>query len=115
MADSITTIDAEQFKNSVFLTLSLKGLSFKRQVKDQNKIAAYFAQVKTEADLRRSQGIDVDLSHVAIAGMSGSGMPKAGKALTSTKTLLFSPALDALRQHLTDTKAAITAPPQYGG
>jgi hypothetical protein len=118
--DSITTIDASSFSNSVFITLSLKGLSFRRQIRDEAKLIEYLNQKASEIKAKRDAGAEVvdnsmaiEIPAAAIAALQSGKKKKGG--VTATKPLLLSPALDALRQHLTDTKNKITAPPQYGG
>lgn len=114
--DTITTLDAENFKDSVFVTLNLPSLSFRKQIKDQNKLIEYLNQLG--AEIAAKGGAEIDTSRVAVVTSNGS-IPKLngkkGKGITATKPLFYSPALDALKQHLTETKSKITSPPQYGG
>lgn len=115
--DKITTVNAEQFKDSVFFRIVLKMPSFKKQVKDAAALEQYLALRRAEKAAREAAGETVtDQSAVSYAG--NGDVPKnskAAKATSTTKTLLQSPALDALREHLQSAKHRICAPPQYGG
>jgi hypothetical protein len=113
--DNITTLDATQFKDSVFITIALRGISFKKQIRDQGKLEAYLAIMREEVAIRDASG-QPGSSSSAVSLPSGFSVAKGSKkAVGATKTLLFSPALDALREHLSMAKAKIVAPPQYGG
>lgn len=115
--NGIVEVNAEQFKDSVFVTIRTTGIGFRRQVRDQNKLAQYLAQLEAEVRAKQEAGEEVNTGAAAVTGSNGN-LPrntKAGKALTVTKTLIFSPALEALKKHLSQSKAKITSPPEYGG
>jgi hypothetical protein len=115
LMDTITTIEAEAFKNSIFFSINIPSMSFRKQIKDQGKLIDYLNQLAAEKAQREASGEAVDLSNVAIVTPSGS-IPKIGKnGINATKPLLACPQLDALRKHLSEAKAKITAFPQYGG
>lgn len=113
-----TLVEAERFKDSVFITLKLQTpSSFKKQVRNQDALLAYFSQREAEIAAKRAAG-DTEWTETPAISLPA-GSVKAGgkskKAVTATKTLLFSPALDALREHMNAVKQQIVAPPQYGG
>ncbi len=112
-------LDTEKFKDSVFVVVKVKKAGFRRKVKDPGKLLEYLEKLAAEVAAKRAIGEDVDLGRAAVSD-SGAMLRKAGngksKAATSTsKALLFSPALDALRSHLDASKSAICGPAQYGG
>jgi hypothetical protein len=120
--DRITTVDVSNFEHSVFFSIVVRGLSFSKQVKDHTKLLAYLQQKAQEIEARKAAGGEVnDNSGIVIPpeiinALKSEGSPKAKrKGITISKPLLSSKALDELQGHLTETKAAIVAPPQYGG
>lgn len=110
--DSGVLVDFEQFRDSVFFIIKILGLPFRKVVKDQTKIAAFFKQLEAEVLARKAAGQEVNGSTVAVSTPAG---VRGGKAVTATKSLLFSPQLEALRSHLSNAKARICGPAQYGG
>lgn len=114
--DSITTLDAEQFKDSVFLHVTVKGATpWTAKVTDADKVQQYLALQKAEIEAKQAAGERVDRSRIALEAPPGATGAAGKSALRMTKRLLYSPQFDALRKHLTDAKYTIVAPPQYGG
>lgn len=114
--DSITTLDAEQFKDSVFLHVTVKGATpWTAKVTDSEKAQAYLALQAAEIEAKTRAGERVDRSRIALEAAPGSAGAKGKSALRMTKRLLYSPQFDALRKHLSDAKYTIVAPPEYGG
>lgn len=114
--DSITTLDAEQFKDSVFLHVTVRGATpWSAKVTDADKVQQYLALQKAEIEAKQAAGEKIDRSRIALEAPAGAGDTKGKTALRMTKRLLYSPQFDALRKHLSDAKYAIVAPPQYGG
>jgi len=114
--DSITTLDAEAFKDSVFLHVSVKGATpWTAKVTNAEKVQEYHALQAAEIEAKKAGGETIDRSRIALESPSGASTGAGKTALRMTKRLLYSPQFDALRKHLTDAKYAIVAPPQYGG
>lgn len=116
--ERLTVIDAEKFKQSIFIAIKVRGLYFRRQEKDGAKLFQYFEQYRREIAERKARGEEVpaggsmlDLSAADLASMGSNKK----RATATTKRLLQSDKLDALWKHLNDTKAKITAPVKYGG
>lgn len=110
--DGGVLVDFEQFRDSVFFLIKIRGLPFKKTVKDQAAVAAFFKQLEAEREARKAAGQEVNGGTVAVSMPAG---VRGGKALSATKALLFSPALESLRSHLNGAKSAICGPAQYGG
>lgn len=114
--DSITTLDAEQFKDSVFIYVTVKGATpWSAKVTDADKARQYLELQAAEIAAKQAAGERVDRSRIALEAAPGAADAKSKTALRMTKRLLYSPQFDALRKHLSDAKYAIVAPPQYGG
>lgn len=115
--DQIVTLEAEQFKDSVFIHVSVRGASpWSTKVKDADKAQQYLTLQAAEIEAKRAAGEEIDRSRVALSAPPGAHTTGKGKtALKMTKRLLYSPQFDALRKHLSDAKYAIVAPPEYGG
>jgi len=114
--DSITTLDAEQFKDSVFLHVTVKGATpWTAKVTDADKVQQYLTLQAAEIEAKRAAGETIDRSRIALEAPSGATGKANKTALRMTKRLLYSPQFDALRKHLSEAKYAIVAPPQYGG
>ena len=112
--NSITMIDAENFRSSVFFTISLTGLSFAKKVTDPAALLAYYQQMDAEIETRKAAGEAIPEGLQAVPYVPRNQL-NGKSAIKVSKVLLRSEALDKLREHLTLTKSAITAPPQYGG
>lgn len=112
--NTITTVDFENFRNSVFFTMSLTGLSFTKKVTDPDELLAYYQQMDTEIETRKAAGEAIPERLQAVPYVPRNQL-NGKSAIKVSKVLLRSEALDKLREHLTLTKSAITAPPQYGG
>ncbi len=112
--DTVTTIDFEAFRQSVFFTISLTGLSFTKKVTTPAALLAYYQQMDQEIEARKAAGLEVPTGMAAVPYVPRNQL-NGKSAIKVSKVLLRSEALDALREHLTETKSKITAPPQYGG
>lgn len=114
--DTITTLDAEQFKDSVFIHVSVRGATpWTCKVTDADKAQQYLTLQAAEIEAKRAAGEVIDRSRIALSAPPGAHTGKGKTALKMSKTLLYSPQFDRLRKHLSEAKYAIVAPPQYGG
>lgn len=121
---SVTTINAERFRGTVFFSCTPHKWGASCKVRDPMKYAAYLEQAMAEAKAKaEAEGvkpeevianshIDPALASIVSASLKN-GTTKNGKKIkvpTVTKPLLVSDALEALRQHLTEAKTAIVGP-----
>ncbi len=114
--NTITTLDAEQFKDSVFIHVSVRGASqWSTKVTDAEKAQQYLTLQAAEIEAKTRAGETIDRSRLALQAPPGAAGAKGKSALKMSKTLIYSPQFDALRKHLADCKYAIVAPPEYGG